>query len=48
MDAMQQNAFVMALVVSAAAVLTVVVTALFSPTLRQQGLRRLVKRWLGR
>lgn len=48
MDAMQQNALVMTVVLAGAAVLTVAVTALFSPTLREQGLRRLVKRWLSR
>jgi len=48
MDAAQQNLLVLVLIVIIAAVVAVFVGVLSSRTLREEGLRRLVKRWLGR
>jgi hypothetical protein len=47
MDAAQQNLFVLVLILSGAGLLAVLVGVLSSRTLRDEGLRRLVKRWLG-
>jgi len=48
MGATQQNMLVLVLILGIAGVLAVGVGALSSQTLRDEGLRRLVKRWLGR
>ncbi len=48
MNATRENLLVLGLLVLFAAIGAVVVGALSSETLREQGLRRLVKRWLGR
>jgi hypothetical protein len=48
MDAAQQNLLVLVLILSIAGVLAVFVGVLSSRTLRDEGLRRVVKRWLGR
>jgi hypothetical protein len=47
MDALQQNIFVLVLLVLLAGGLAVLVGILSSKSLREEGLRRLVKRWLG-
>jgi hypothetical protein len=46
MDAMQLNLMVMLAVLAGAGVLAVLVAVLTSQTLRQEGLRQVVKRWL--
>ena len=48
MDATQQNLLVLALIVIVAGLVAVVVGILSSRTLRDEGVRYLVKRWLGR
>jgi hypothetical protein len=48
MDATRENLIVLGLLVLFAAAGAIVVGALSSETLRRQGLRQLVKRWLGR
>jgi len=48
MNAARENLLVLGLLVAFATAGAVVVGALSSETLRQQGLRRLMKRWLGR
>jgi hypothetical protein len=48
MNATQQNMLVLMLLVGMAAVFAVLVGVLSSQTLREEGLRRTVKRWLGR
>lgn len=48
MNAVQENVLVILLVLGMAAVLGVVVSVLSSETLREEGFRRLMKRWLGR
>ncbi|HEX7885720.1 MAG TPA: hypothetical protein VF474_07065 [Phenylobacterium sp.] len=48
MDATKDNLLVMGLLLLFATIGAVVVGALSSETLREQGLRRLIKRWLGR
>lgn len=48
MDATQQNMLAIFAVLAVAGVLAIGVGVLSSQTLRQEGLRRVVKRWLGR
>ena len=48
MNATQQNMFVLILLLGIAAVFAVLVGVLSSQSLRDEGLRRVVKRWLGR
>ena len=48
MDATQQNLLVLIGILGAAGVGAIVVATLSSQSLREQGLKRLVKRWLGR
>lgn len=48
MDATKENLLVIGLLLLFALVGAVVVGALSSETLREQGFRRLIKRWLGR
>jgi hypothetical protein len=47
MDTMQQNLLVLIALAGAASVGALVVAALSSQSLRQLGLKQLVKRWLG-
>jgi len=47
MSAAQENFLVLAAILGIACVMAVVVGALSSQTLRDEGLRRVVKRWLG-
>lgn len=47
MDTMQQNLLVLIALVGAAGVGALFVAALASQSLRELGLKRLVKRWLG-
>jgi hypothetical protein len=48
MNAAQQNVLVLALLFGASAIFALLVGVLSSQTLRDEGLRRVVKRWLGR
>lgn len=48
MNATQQNMLVLAVLLGMACVFAVIVGFLSSQTLREEGLRRVVKRWLGR
>lgn len=48
MDSTQENLLVLLLLLGVAALGALVVGTLSSRTLREEGLRRLVKRWLGR
>jgi hypothetical protein len=47
MSATQENLLVLLAILGMACVLAVIVGALSSQTLRDEGLRRVVKRWLG-
>ncbi len=47
MDSSQQNYLILAVLLVAAAGGALVVGALSSRSLREEGLRRLIKRWLG-
>ena len=48
MDAAQQNVIVLMLILGGAGLMAVLVGVLSSRTLRDEGFRRVVKRWLGR
>jgi hypothetical protein len=48
MNATQQNMLVLVLLLGIAGVFAVLVGVLSSQSLRDEGLRRVVKRWLGR
>jgi len=48
MDATQQNMLVLVLLLGMAGVFAILVGVLSSRSLRDEGLRRVVKRWLGR
>ena len=48
MDAIQENMLVILAAVGVAAVLGLIVCVLSSRTLREDGVRRVVKRWFGR
>ena len=48
MDATQQNYLILVLLVLAAAGGALLVGAFASQSLREEGFRRLIKRWLGR
>ncbi len=48
MSADQLNILVLALILGVSALLAVIVGVLSSHTLRDEGLRHLIKRWLGR
>jgi hypothetical protein len=47
MDATQQNLLALALILGAAGIAALVIAVFSSRSLREQGLKRLVKRWLG-
>jgi hypothetical protein len=48
MNATQQNMLVLLLLVGMAGVFAIIVGVLSSQSLRDEGFRRVVKRWLGR
>jgi len=48
MNATQQNMLVLLLLVGLAGVFAIIVGVLSSQSLRDEGFRRVVKRWLGR
>jgi hypothetical protein len=48
MDATQENLLVLLVILAMAGVLAVLVGVFSSQSLRDEGLRRVVKRWLGR
>jgi hypothetical protein len=48
MNATQQNMLVLLLLVGVAGVFAIIVGVLSSQSLRDEGFRRVVKRWLGR